>query len=238
MLTDAEMEVLSARITSLEVSRAFIGKSSLIRRSEVGRTSEEPGNILSQNVERFAGSVSPRDPFRIGWEGRKVAVPVGGKLAPLHQFDLSRVIGVLSSINSKEFRPLPSSFSAARANTGREVFIDAVGHKKVFILGPPVGALTQANFVVSERLAVGRGRVLFMRRTVADVAVQNDEGGAVFRFSKRVNSVFNALDVVSVTDTQDVPVISQKSRRDVFGEGDLRFALDRDMIVVVDPTQV
>ena len=118
------------------------------------------------------------------------------------------------------------------------MFVDAVGYKKLCILGPAIELLTETDLLITERLTVGRSSVLFMRRTVAYVAVQNDERGAVFGLAKDVEGVLDALDVVGVADTQDVPAVSQKSRRDVLCKGDARFTLDGDVVVVVDPAKV
>src|SRR5437660_1705463 len=145
---------------------------------------------------------------------------------------------MLSSIGSKEFRPLAPRLSAARSYPGSKMFVDAVGHKKLGILGPAVTTLREPNLLVSERLAVGRGSVLSIRRPIAYVAVQHDERGAVFRLAKDVEGVLDALDVVGVADTQDVPAVSQKSRRHVLCKGEARVTLDGDGVVVVDPEQV
>src|SRR5438445_10032231 len=90
--------------------------------------------------------------------------------------------------------------------------VDAVGHQKRCILGPAVELLCEPDLLRTERLAVGRSCVLFMRRTVADMAVQHDERGAVLRRAKDVEGVLDALDVVGITDTQDVPAVRQKAR--------------------------
>ena len=58
-------------------------------------------------------------------------IPAGGKFAPLHLVDLGRAVGILGSIRGKQFRPLPSRISAARADTGGKMFVDALGHKKL-----------------------------------------------------------------------------------------------------------
>src|SRR5437773_12083742 len=130
MLADAEVQVFPCRVIGLEVSRALIREGSLVRRSKIRRTPEKPGDVLSKNVQRLARSVPPRDPLGIGWKDRKVAVPAGRQLAPLHQFDLGRAVGVLGSIGGKEFRPLPSRLSAACSYAGAKMFVDTVGHKK------------------------------------------------------------------------------------------------------------
>ena len=80
--------------------------------------------------------------------------------------------------------------------------------------------------------------VLSMRRPVTDVAVQNNERWPITRLVKDVYGVLDALDVVGVAYTQNVPSISQKSRLDVLCKRDARFSLDGDVVVVVDPAKV
>ncbi len=84
MLTDAEVEVLPARVISLEISCALIRQNSLVRWSKIRRPSEKPGNVLSQNVQRFARGVPSRKALRISWEDGKVFVPTRGKFTSLH----------------------------------------------------------------------------------------------------------------------------------------------------------
>ena len=63
-------------------------------------------------------------------------------------------------------------------------------------------------------------------------------GGAVGVGLPVLECMLDTIYVVSVTDSQDIPTVSQKSRRDVFGEGDARVSLDRNVIVVVDPAEI
>src|SRR5262249_1560491 len=70
------------------------------------------------------------------------------------------------------------------------------------------------------------------------MAIENDERGTFLRFAKDFESLLDALEVVCVTDTQDVPTVSQKSRLDILGESDARLTLDRNVIVIVDPAEV
>ena len=63
----------------------------------------------------------------------------------------------------------------ARADAVREVLDDAVRNQELRVLGPAVEPLRGANLLLAERLAVRRGRVLHVRRPVADVAVDDDQ---------------------------------------------------------------
>src|SRR5215813_814423 len=141
MLTDTEVEILAARGVTLEVSRAFVVEDGLVRVLNVAGPTEKPGNVLSQNIQRFARGIAPSDSFRIRCEHREVAIPTGREFAPLNQFDLGRCVRILSSISCKQFGPFPSSFCAACAYTSSEVFIHAVRNKKRFVFGPAVSAL-------------------------------------------------------------------------------------------------
>ncbi len=62
-----------------------------------------------------------------------------------------------------------------RADSLAEVLIYAIGHKELRILGPAVAALDEPHLVRTERLAVSGRRILYMRRAVADVALNQDE---------------------------------------------------------------
>src|SRR5207245_11471863 len=73
---------------------------------------------------------------------------------------------------------------------------------------------------------------------VADVAVEDDERGAPLRLPEDAERVLDALEVVGVAHAKDVPAVGEKSRGDVLREGKARVALDRDVVVVVDPAQV
>src|SRR5262249_54701434 len=153
----------------------------------------------------------------------------------LHQFNLGRQLWILSAIRGEKVRPLLSGLCPTRADAVGKVLIDAVGYKKRGVCGPAVELFSEANLLLTQRLAVGRCSILFVRGAVADVAVQHDERGAVFGLAKNIKGMLDALNIVGVADAQDIPAVRQKSRRDILSKGDARFPLDRDVIVVVDP---
>ena len=75
MLADAEMEIAAAGAAGLEVAGAGELQRRLVRRAEVGRAAEEPGNVLGQHVQHLARGVAAGDALGIGREARQVAVP-------------------------------------------------------------------------------------------------------------------------------------------------------------------
>src|SRR5258705_10421062 len=128
--------------------------------------------------------------------------------------------------------------SAARADAGGEMLTDAVGDEEVGLLRPPVAALGEASLLVAERLTVGRGGVVLVRGAVTDVAVQYDERGTPLRLPEDAESLLDAIEIVGVTHSQDVPPVGEEPRGDVLREGEARLSFDRDVVVVVDPAEV
>jgi len=51
-------------------------------------------------------------------------------------------------------------------------------------------------------------------------------------------ALLDAIDVVGIADSQDIPSVCQKPGRYILSEGDARVAFDGDVIVVVDPAEI
>src|ERR1700730_10928337 len=125
----------------------------------------------AQAREHFARGFPPGDAPWVSRKDGEVTVPTGWQLAALHQVDLGRQLGMLSSIGTEEFRPVAPSPRPARPPPADEVLADTVGDEKLRILGPSVAALGKADLLIAERLTMGLRPVLLLRGTVADVAV-------------------------------------------------------------------
>ena len=127
---------------------------------------------------------------------------------------------------------------AARADSGREMFVDAVGHEELRVLGPSVAALGEADLLLAERLAVRRGGVLLVWGTVADVAVQDDERRPALRLLEDCRGRARCARCRWRRRPARRSSRKPEPRRDVLREGDARVPLDRDVVVVVDPAEV
>src|SRR5258708_23839339 len=77
-----------------------------------------------------------------------------------------------------------------------------------------------------------------MRRAIADVAVQNEEGRTALCLLKDIERVLDSIDVVCVANAQNIPTVTQESGGDVLAEGDPGVAFDRDVVVVVNPAEM
>src|SRR6202007_2981332 len=102
-------------------------------------------NVLGQAVQHSAGRVAPRKPPGVGGEARQVAVPSGGKLAPLHLLDLGGQFSKLLAVGGKTCSPVAPRFGAARADAGVEPARDFVRHEEFGVLGPAIGSLGEPD---------------------------------------------------------------------------------------------
>ena len=226
-------------VSGLEIAGALVGQGGLVRRAEIRRAAEEPGDVLREHVQHLAGCLAPRDAFRVGRKDGEIAVPTGREFAPLHLVDFRRQVRDTCARYAAKSSVQSRRASAPRApDAAGEVLVDAVGHEELRVLGPAVVALGEADFFLAERFAVGCGGVLLVRRAVADVAVENDERGPAFGLAEDLERVLDAIDVVGVADPQHVPAVGEESGGDIFGEGDAGVAFDGDVVVVVDPAEV
>ena len=162
VLADPEVKVSAAGTLRLEVAGVGKLQRGLVRRAEVGRAAEKPGNVLREHVEHLPGSIAAGEPLGIGWKRREILVPAGGKLATLHRLDFSGQRRVLCSVVGKELLPGGVGGCAAGSDAGREVLADAFGHEKRGVGRPAVGHLGETDLFLAQRFAVGRGGVVLV----------------------------------------------------------------------------
>ena len=118
------------------------------------------------------------------------------------------------------------------------MFAHPVGDEKLGVLGPAIGALGKLHLFLAQGLAMGGRRIDLVRRAIADVAVEDDQGRPALGRPKDRERILDPLEVIGIADPQHVPVIGEKAGRDILGEGDARVALDGDVVVVVDPAEI
>ena len=82
-----------------------------------------------------------------------------------------------------------------------------------------------------------RGRIVAVWRAISDMAVEYHQRWSTFRFAKRRQDLFDAWNVVGVTDVQYVPAIASETNGYIFRERQPRAAFYRDVVVVIDPAQ-
>src|SRR5207237_4508139 len=111
--------------------------------------------------------------FRICGKHRNVFVPSVGKLAALHFVKMVGELRIFLPVLIELLTPAQSSFASASPDSGPEMVPHAVGHEKLRLFRPSVVALCQFDFGLAQRLAVSSTRILLVRSSVADVAVDD-----------------------------------------------------------------
>src|SRR5215813_5816595 len=119
-----------------------------------------------------------------------------------------------------------------------KVLSHAVRYVELGIRVPAVELLGQTHFLGTRRLAMGIARIVLVRRTVADVTMHDDQSWPILGVCKRLVGARQLVKVVGIAHRDDVPAIRCEARANVLGKGELRRALDRDLVVVVDPAQI
>src|SRR5690348_6073496 len=111
---------------------------------------------------------------------------------------------------------------------------DAIRNEKLGVFGPPIGAFGESDLFLPQRFAMGGGGINFMRRTIADVAIQDDQRRSALGLAEQRQRLLNALEVVGVTDPQHIPLIAEKTSRNVLSKSNACVALNGNVIIVID----
>src|SRR5260370_10063411 len=102
------------------------------------------------------------------------------------------------------------------------------GNQELGILRPAIGTLGEADFLFSQRLAMGGGGIDFVRRAIADMAVEDDQSRPTFGLPEHRERFLDALQIIGVPDPKHVPMIPEEAGRHALGYSATRIALDGD----------
>ena len=84
-----------------------------------------------------------------------------------------------------------------------------IRHQELRVFRPAIKFLDQPDFFFAQRLAMRCIRVLLVRRTVADVAVDDDQSRAIRGLVEGFKSPRQHLQIVGIGDAGDVPADSR-----------------------------
>src|SRR5262249_36588719 len=149
-------------------------------------------------------------------------VPPDREFPPLHELDFVCQFGILVTICFEQRFPFLPRTLAACSDARREMFVNSIRHKKLFILGPSVAAFHEPSLFIAKRLTMTWCGVLLIGGAIADVTMQHDKCRPAFRLSEDVEGLFDAFDIVGVSDSQYVPSVSEEASRDVLSKRQLR----------------
>ncbi len=135
---------------------------------------------------------------------------------------------------------LPVGFGLGAALHGRTEMVNGlVGKEELLVRIPAQILLGRLHFLCAERRAVGLAAACLVGRAEADGSANHDE-----RRSRRVGlgcdeGAVDGFNVgVAMFDAQDLPTIRFEALAHVFGERQRGGAVERHLVVVVEPDQL
>src|SRR6266576_798295 len=138
MLTDTKMEIASAVVASLKISRAFELQSSFVGSCQVSRAANQPRHILRHDVENLARTFTGGYAFCIRRKCWQVLVPPIRKLVTLHSIELIRELRIFLAVFVHPLCPLLMQFRAAFPDSFAKVLANSSRHQELGIFRPAV----------------------------------------------------------------------------------------------------
>src|SRR2546427_7957499 len=102
-------------------------------------------------------------------------------------------LGILGFVLLELFYPLLAGSTAASADSLGKVFAHPIGDKELGIFRPSIVALGQLDLFFAERFAVGSRCILFVRSSVSNMAVHDNQGGAIVGAKKNFEGALQHL---------------------------------------------
>ncbi len=208
VLAHTKAEIQSIRRVLLKVVASFdVG---LIRGREIGGASDEKSDARCDGVEHLPARCTGGE-LLSGLERRHVRIPVLRKIARLPTLILLSEIGKLGAIALQELIPL---ILLLRTLFERlfHVLPDVGRHKKLLILRPTQVALRQQDFLLTQRLAVRRGRVLLVGTAISDKRSHDDQRRPL-RFRLRLaDRAAKCAEVIAIFHPRDMPAVRLEAR--------------------------
>ena len=238
VFTDTEVQVASAVVVGTETPGAVERKVGLGRGRQVRRAAEQPRDLPGEGIQHVATGRAAGHALGVAGEAGQVGLPMLGHFPRAHAPQLvGQLWGVLLKLR-QALVPLLIQRAAARQQGIAQHCARLIGHQKARVLRPAIRRFGQADFLSAQGLAMGRGGVVFVRRAVADHAVDHDQGRRAGIALEGRQRIAQGAQVVGVGHVHGVPAIGLEARDHVLAEGQLGVAFDADGVVVVEPAQV
>src|SRR5258705_576297 len=151
VFTDPKMQVAAGSTVGLKITRARKSKSRPGGRSEVCRSSDDPGKIRRNGIEDFGRGVASGDSLAIRWKNGNVLRPIPRQLAFLNLIEFLGKLGKLLPVLCEPFLPLFARFAAPPSYPGLRMFVYPPGNQKFGVGGQTVILLHQLDFASARR---------------------------------------------------------------------------------------
>src|SRR6516164_6686461 len=85
---------------------------------------------------------------------------------------------------------------------------------------------------------MGGTSIMFVRRSVRNVAVDNDQTWPVSYCLHTLESPFQHFKIISIADTRDVPSVGNKACGNIIAKREISVSFNSYPIAVIDPTKI
>mmetsp|Transcript_3657 Transcript_3657/g.9728 ORF Transcript_3657/g.9728 Transcript_3657/m.9728 type:complete len:430 (+) Transcript_3657:906-2195(+) len=234
MLTHAEADVAPFGRGELEVERtAELGQ---VRRRQVGRAPHKVRDRLADLIENELRRLARRERLVLCRPPREGVTPALGQPAGLAALELGGELRVRLAVLLEHPRPRlllrPARSLSLPVRSG-----DVLRDVKEGVLGEPIHLLDVGEVGVAEGCAVHARRARLCR-AVPDCRGHLDERRPRELRLGLVNRGLEAHEIcVSLLDVDGLPAVRLVALHHVLGEGQLRPAVDLDLVVVVEDDQ-
>ena len=230
VLADAEMDEAAFGRRAGERADTLDGRTGVA--SEVGAAADQFGDGGDERVEALAARGSGRNVLA-RLVHRKAGVPVGGEGA------VDAGVELLATVAGRSDTVGPDAHKPGVAPSCGPVHGKDVGGNEEVLRRQTEDDLGLGDLLGAERLAVRGRRVHAGRGREADVAAETDEGRLVGDGHAPPQCGLERVEVVGdLADLVDIPAVRPEAHAGVVAIGQLRRAVDGDVVVVVDADQL
>src|SRR5688572_17958209 len=225
-----DASIVSARrktVTALDIS--------VVRNTEIRRSADEHWHHRSKRVDDFTTGDACCDRFRV-FKLRQVLFPARGQLTADCLTKEFAIFRVRFFIALYQLAPLVLQLLAAFDRFAK-VAQHLVRNVKLLVFRPTKMSLRFAHGVFTRRIAVSFARAL-SGHAEADDGLYTNETWLVVHLLRVPNCRFDIVEIVAVLDRLGVPSKRFKPFRHIFAKREIREAVDRDVVIVVEIDQV
>ena len=234
VLANAEVQVAPAVVPGLDAVGALDQRQR--RGREVGGSADEVGQPGRDPLQHLLPRLAGGDHAGVGPLLRRVGAEAVGQAVGEEALEFGRLDGEVRAEGGERLVPLRLLLTPA-LDRAAEVLQRLLGNEEGLEAGIAVDLLGQPDLLLAERRSVRAVGVLLVRRAGRDVRADDDQAGAVLDLLGDAQRLLQAVEPDVLVEVLHVPAVGLVAGADVLGEGELRVALDRDVVVVVEPDQ-
>ena len=226
------MQVAARVIHLAEVALTFHVR--LVGRCEVGTAANEVRHEVLEEVDLLAGEIARCNSLLFLGPEAIVVVECLGIDSRVVLLPASLVLWELLAVLGEHLVP-GSLCCLALLGEFCIVVIDILWDVEGLVRFRPAEVLLECpDVLLAERLAVRAGLALFCRAAIADQRLDCDEGRMLLVGLRLFDGLADGLEVVAVLDRDRLEAECCHTSLNIFREGEIRAALNRDLIGIIE----